>query len=286
VTSDEAPSSGRPSHRVLTAFGVGGSAVTPLGGGQGRAWSAGDVVLKPVDDVVESVWVAEVLSGLETDGFRINRPVPAQSGAWVVEGWAAWEMLAGEHDTAGRWHDVLEVGSRLNAALSEVPRPAFLDARTHAWAVGDRVAWDEEPADLVHEVLRPLLERLRVHVRPDSTPGQVIHGDLAGNVLFAPGLTPGVIDFTPYWRPPLFCLAVVIVDALLWRGAPPSLTGAMPGGEDGTSLLARAALYRLVTSDRLTAESASSARGDLLAAVRSDHERVLGGLDRRRRHGT
>jgi uncharacterized protein (TIGR02569 family) len=238
------------------------------------------VVLKPVDDVVETVWVADVLSGLAEDGFRINRPVRAEAGEWVVEGWSAWETLPGEHDTAGRWHDVLGVGSRLNAALSGVPRPAFLGTRTHAWAVGDRVAWDEEAADLAHEVLRPLLERLRVHLRPEHTPGQVIHGDLAGNVLFAPGLDPGVIDFTPYWRPPLFCLAVVIVDALLWHAAPSSLTGAMPGGKDGTSLLARAAIYRLVTSDRLAAELAPSARVDHLAAVRSDHERVLSVLDR------
>ncbi|MCW2637524.1 MAG: hypothetical protein JWQ99_3891 [Blastococcus sp.] len=270
----------RPPARVLTAFGIRGSTAERLGGGQGRAWTAGGLILKPVDDAVETLWVAEVLSGLAEDGFRINRPVPAAAGEWVVEGWSAWEALAGEHDTAGRWPDVLAVGTRLNAALSGLPRPAFLDARTHAWAVGDRAAWDEEPADPVHDALRPLLERLRTHVRPDDGRGQVIHGDLAGNVLFAPGLAPGVIDFTPYWRPPLFCLAVVVVDALLWHGAPPTLTAAMPSVEDRASLLARAAIYRLITSDRLAADMTPSARHSYLGTSVLDHERVLGVLDR------
>jgi uncharacterized protein (TIGR02569 family) len=272
---------GPPPDCVLAAFGVRGPTAERLGGGQGRAWAAGGLILKPVDDVVETVWVAELLSGLVEDGFRVNRPVRSEAGEWVVEGWSAWQTLAGEHDTAGRWPDVLRVGTRLNAALRGLARPAFLDARTHAWAVGDRVAWDEEPATVIHAALEPLMERLRIHVRPDDTPGQVIHGDLTANVLFAPGLAPAVIDFTPYWRPPQFCLAVVVVDALLWHRAPPSLIDAMASTEDRTSLLARAALYRLVTSDRLAVALTPEARGSYLGSTVLDHERVLDVLERR-----
>src|SRR3712207_4504348 len=65
----------RPSARALAAFGVRGRGARPLAGGQGRAWSVGDVVLKPVDDVGEAVWAAGVLSVLVEDGFRISRPV-------------------------------------------------------------------------------------------------------------------------------------------------------------------------------------------------------------------
>jgi uncharacterized protein (TIGR02569 family) len=265
--------------RVLADFGVGGSAARPLGGGQGRVWSAGHLVLKPVDDVVEAAWVGDLLSELVADGFRINRPVRSETGAWVVDGWSAWTRLEGEHDTSGRWGEVVRVGERLNAALHGIARPAFLDSRSHAWAIGDRVAWGEEPLVVVHGVLQPLAERLSALVRPDESPGQVIHGDLTRNVLFAPGLAPAVIDFTPYWRPARFCQAIVAVDAVLWHGAASRLLEAVPGGADRTSLLARAALYRLITSDRLAIDKEPGVRSEYLSSAVTDHERVLATLD-------
>ncbi len=271
----------RPPDRALLAFGVRRQPVHPLGGGQGRAWAAGDLVLKPVDDVVEAVWAADVLASLVEDGFRINRPVRSRADQWVVDGWSAWRRLRGEHDTAGRWSDVLRVGRKVTAALSGLPAPAFLGTRTDPWAVADRMAWGEGPCTVLHEVLRPLAERLTDVVVPDHGPSQVIHGDLTGNVLFAAGLPPGVIDFTPYWRPAGFCLAIVAVDAVLWHGARTWLPGAVPGTDDGTSLLARAALRRLITSDRLAAGRPEATRGDYLRSTAVDHERVLSLLGER-----
>ena len=40
-----------PSVRALAAFDLLGQSARPLAGGQGRAWSVGSLVLKPVDDV-------------------------------------------------------------------------------------------------------------------------------------------------------------------------------------------------------------------------------------------
>jgi uncharacterized protein (TIGR02569 family) len=267
-----------PPEHVLAAFGLGGSTARPLAGGQGRAWSAGHLVFKPADDVAEVAWAGNALSGLVEDGFRINHPLRAGTGEWVVDGWAAWTWLAGEQDTSGRGAEILDVGERLNEALRGLARPAFLDDRTHPWAIADRMAWDEEPMVVAHAALRPVAERLADLVRPEDGPSQVIHGDLAGNVLFAPGLAPGVIDFTPYWRPPRFCSAIVVVDGLLWHGAPPSLLDAL-AGIHRTSLLARAALYRLIASDRLALQDAAPRSAHLRATV-SDHERVAGIIDR------
>ena len=267
-----------PPDRVLAAFGHPDATARPLRGGEGRAWSTGRLILKPVGEEVEAAWVGDVLSTVVEDGFRINRPVRSTAGGWVVDGWAAWHVLAGAHDTSGRWSEVLQIGRRLNHALRTLSRPAFLDARTSPWAVGDRVAWDEESLVLVHGVLRPVAERLAAHVRTEEGPSQVIHGDLTGNVLFAPGLPPGVIDVTPYWRPPAFCLAVVTVDALLWHRAAPSLLDA-PGAVNRASLLARAALFRLVASDRLAQNQPQPGRDDYLRSTVTDHERVVGILD-------
>jgi hypothetical protein len=57
----------------------------------GTSIRIGDAVLKPVDDVIEAVWVAETLLRLPEDGFRIARPLnrpgsgagPEPTGGWA-----------------------------------------------------------------------------------------------------------------------------------------------------------------------------------------------------------
>ena len=78
-------------------------------------------------------------------------------------------------------------------------------------------------------------------------PAQLIHGDLGGNVLFAPGQPPAMIDFSPYWRPAGLALAIAAVDALTWSGADPAILGELADQPELGQLLARAHVGRLVT---------------------------------------
>jgi uncharacterized protein (TIGR02569 family) len=230
---------------VLAAFGLTGSP-EPLRGGTGRSWRCGDVVLKPVEisaSVEELEWHAEVLGHIREDGFRIAAPVRTGDGAIVVDGWYAWAWLEGVH-AERRWPEVIAVGGRLHAALAAVPRPSFLDRRTDPWAAGDRVAWEELPLGRFAEVKH--VRRLAEARRPVRGTSQVVHGDLTGNVLFAEGLQPAVIDFAPYWRPAGFAAAVVVGDALLWEGADERLLDAVAHVDDFPQLLLRALIYRAV----------------------------------------
>jgi uncharacterized protein (TIGR02569 family) len=220
---------------VLTGFGL--DVQTPIRP-VGRAMVAGDVVLKPVDDEAEAAWVAEVLSSLVSDDIRIARPVRSDDGRWVVDGWAAWQRISGR--PALKWNDILTAGRALHAATRTLDRPAVLDERTHAWAQADRMAWDEADApDLA------VAASLRARLRTLDLDAQVVHGDLTGNVLFADGDRPGVIDFSPYWRPPGWALAVVVVDAVVWHGAPVTLADALADEPEADQLLGRATLFRL-----------------------------------------
>ncbi|HZT64223.1 MAG TPA: hypothetical protein VFA11_00390 [Acidimicrobiales bacterium] len=237
---------------MLQAFGVPPTLVQ-LAGGEGRSWHSGDLVLKPVDDGEEAGWVAQVLAQLPEVGFRVPRPVRAGDGSWVVDGWTASRWVAGRHDLSGRWPEVLEVADRFHGALSDLPRPGFLDRRTHPWSVGDRVAWGEASRPTQSRALDPLLQRLYGYLHPVGLPSQVIHGDLPGNVLFAEGLPPAVIDFSPYYRPAGFATAIVIVDAIAWYGASPDLAEHAGDVELLDQLVARAAIYRLVTADVVSA---------------------------------
>ena len=135
-------------------------------------------------------------------------------------------------------------GERFHAAIASVPRPSLLDRRTDHWAIGDRVAWGELPAADFEHVKH--LTRLVRALRPVATRAQLVHGDLTGNVLFAAGFPPAVIDFSPYWRPPGFASAIVVGDALVWEGADDSLLSAVAYVPDFPPLLLRALIYRAV----------------------------------------
>jgi uncharacterized protein (TIGR02569 family) len=262
-----------PPQTVLDAFGVAACNLRPLPGGQGQSFGTHDAVLKPVDDVAEARWIADVLDGLDENGFRLARPLRARTGDWVVEGWTAWERIAGDHDFTHRWPEVIELCRRLNAALAGVPRSPVLDSRESRYAIADRVAWDERTIPLP-EVVVPLYRRLREGVRAESSVPQLVHGDLSGNVLFADRLEPGVIDFSPYWRPAGYAVAIVTVDALAWHHADATLVHSLERQE--IELLGRAAVFRLVTSALFRAAEPHALEREI-----ADFERLAGIIEAR-----
>lgn len=217
-----------------------------LPGGEGRSFLHGGVVLKPVENVVEATWSAQVMADVEPRDFRLPRPLRARDGRWVVNGWAAVEHVAGETGPAGRWDELLHMGREFHAALAHIPRPEFLDARTHRWARADRVAWGEQRVEIPDEAAEHWA-RLKRLVRLVAAPAQLIHGDLSGNVLFADGTEPAVIDFSPYWRPVGYADAIVVVDGMLWFGAGSELmaSGGL-GAVEFPQMLVRALIFRLV----------------------------------------
>jgi prepilin-type processing-associated H-X9-DG protein len=116
--------------------------------------------------------------------------------------------------------------------------------------VADQVAYDERPYKH-HPRLAPVIEPLRRCLRPLECAYQLIHGDFGGNVLFADGLPPAIIDFSPYWRSPELALGVVVADAIVWEGADLSLIEACSQVPDFVQHLARAELRRLIELETL-----------------------------------
>ena len=89
-----------------------------------------------------------------------------------------------------------------------------------------------------------VIAALAAQLRPVQGRDQLIHGDLSGNVLFHHRLAPGIIDLSPYWRPPLFTTAVVAVDAMVWEGADESVLAILRGHPDVPQYLTRAVIFR------------------------------------------
>jgi hypothetical protein len=122
---------------VLTAFGLAGAAPTRLPGGQGTAWRAGQVVLKPADSVQAGRWFATVYAELTGPGFRVPRPVRALNGDWVAYGWTGYQWVPGTAaDWSGvspRWPELVAVSRALHAALAGVPVPPWRRAVQNPW---------------------------------------------------------------------------------------------------------------------------------------------------------
>jgi uncharacterized protein (TIGR02569 family) len=216
------------------------------------------VVLKPFDLMREELeWQAAVLGGLRDGSVPLSRPRRATNGELVVDGWTAWELVEGQHEHA-RWADIIEAGERFHELVAGVPRPAFIDRRSHAWAAADRVAWDEVPASEVADAKH--LARLAAARRRVRAASSLVHGDLTGNVLFADGRAPAVIDVSPYWRPRGYAAAVVIADALVWEGASGDVIEAGARFPELGQLLIRALMFR-VAADQL-ARRGRAARPD------------------------
>ncbi|KAK9365114.1 hypothetical protein V1509DRAFT_423417 [Lipomyces kononenkoae] len=238
---------------VVEDFGVKGE-VVPASGGMGTSYYVGDAVFKHVaaHEEAAAVWCANVFDGLKVDGVRIPRPLVSSQGFYVVEGWSASEFVAGETGPYGRWEQVLATSHALHKALSGISCPEFIKNRVSPWETGHCVAWDEATIEPLDGVRQPFerLNSLKLHISHE--PCQIIHADLAGNILFSDVLDPAVIDFSPSWRPAAYGDAIVVADGLLWYGGGEALIDlGSSSSADSLQLLVRALLFRLVAFNEL-----------------------------------
>jgi hypothetical protein len=211
-----------PDARVLAAFGLSGEVPIPLPYGEGRSCRVGSAILKHLhgDSAEVVTWDANVRAGILEDGFRIDRPLPTQTGDWLTDdGWSASTVLTGHHVYRAHVPACIAAIERYHTALRAYPRPALFDTLDGPYRRADRHAG--------------LGDRL-------------IHGDLnPGNLLIADGLPPGIIDMAPYWRPAEFALAVFAYWIGPWRNRP-DLLAYFSHVEQLGQLLIRAGLRMLL----------------------------------------
>lgn len=250
-----------PSEHVLDLFAVPGD-VEPLAGGQGGSVRAGDLVLSPGRDpevqralspgLARLAVELDTRPGRDRRDLRVAMPVPARDGSWVVDGWAASRYEPGAVLLVDL-PAVRAVGAVLHAELENRFEAWPLRQRPPRgrWAVAERIAFAEAPipAELQGTPSGTLVARL-ADERDDTPLGddQLVHGDLAGNVLLDAEGSPVVIDVAPYWRPALWAEATSVLDSVMWWGADPAALEEWREGAPRQAML-RSALFRLL-SDR------------------------------------
>ena len=246
-----------PPPHVRAAFGA--RDVEPELIDAGPLWRCGDGAFKPASSPAEAAWVAKVLGELHVPDLRIGRPLRSTDGRWVVGGWAAYRFIEGHAEP--RHDEVVSVSLRLHDALKDLPRPRFIDARQDVFAVADRVAAGEVDVPLNPELGGDRYAGLVGRRKPANLTRQVVHGDLFGNVLFVGSASPGLIDFTPHWRPPEWAAAVVVVDALAWGGADDGMIGRWSHLDEWPQMLLQALLFRLAVHALHPRSTQESLRG-------------------------
>jgi uncharacterized protein (TIGR02569 family) len=228
-----------PQEHVLAAFGIRDGGPERASGG----WRCGDVLLRPARDPAVTSWVARTLGELSVPEVRLARPVRSTDGRLVVAGW--WATRFEEGEPAPEFDQTVSVAVRLSREMSELPRPRFIAQRDDPFAVADRLAAGEQEAPLPPELGGRLFDVLAGSRRDVRLVDQVVHPDLFGTVLFAEGQPPAVIDLAPYFRPPEWAAAVVVVDALAWGGADPDLLARWSHLPEWPQALLRGLLFRL-----------------------------------------
>jgi uncharacterized protein (TIGR02569 family) len=233
---------------ILDAFNCAG-APKRLHGGQGSSFLVGDVVLKPVrpEDGERYEWAGEILCRLSGDGFRVAVPLKAASGRFAHAGWGATRYEPGQ-DVRGRWAEKLAVCRAFHQALHALMAPP-MPVASNRWAQALQIAWQERDLPQpVHPDIRQMIVRVFDRYEPIKRSTQIIHSDLCSNILFADGLAPLVIDFSPAHGAPEFAEAILVADAIAWEEAPAELLNALPNAFDYRQMLLRAVNFRVIAT--------------------------------------
>ncbi|HWC24202.1 MAG TPA: aminoglycoside phosphotransferase [Flexivirga sp.] len=241
---------------MLDLFAVPGD-LRPLPGGQGLSVLAGDLVLSPGRDraIADRLnpHLARMAVRLDTRprrDVRIAMPIPARDGTWVVDGWSASRYEPGSRactDAAV----VRATGALLHAQFAQAfaQWPLATQPPRSRWDRAERIAFGDgtldagEFTDAQAQFAQELLDQCTDEAFGDN---QLVHGDLAGNVLLDAAEVPVVIDVAPYWRPVRWADAVCVLDLVLWAGADPALIDGWADGPLRQAML-RAAIFRVLS---------------------------------------
>jgi hypothetical protein len=191
---------------------------TVLPGGTTMTFRVGEAVLKHIKETsLENnhspeliQWIAEFSTHLPEVGFRIPKPISTINQTWITaDGWTAWSFLEGRHAAPEDIPACIQGILAFHQALKLIPKHPLMDDNRTPWGKAHHWCWAEKP-DRVQPQLRPLVDHLYTLRQPiDGLDWQLMHGDLnPENILIAPSLPPAFLDFSPFWGPPEFALAI------------------------------------------------------------------------------
>jgi len=234
--------------QILDLFCLSGKTET-LSGGQGQSIRVGDYVVKPVTEIEKYNWTSQVLETLPASpDLKIAKPIRSKEGNYIESGYGVTQYQEGTFLT-GNMPQKMAACRLLNQLLEPFQQPEEWHSWSSPWQLANRVAWQETtlPAD-THTESRKIIEQIQSGYLPVQLPNQLIHSDLAGNILFN-DLIPVIIDFSPEFRPAIYAEVLTITDSIAWHNEKPeSLWQTKHEVETVIQLALRAVVFRLAVN--------------------------------------
>lgn len=246
-----------PTH-ILASFGVASAHPVQLDEEWSGGWRCDRAVLSPADEPARAAWIAKVMAKVRPAGVAVSRPISSSDGRFSVSGWRARTFMSG--DRAPRFDEMAAAALRFNEALSGQPWPEAMNENPlrDPFTAADAAAFAEDPAEIVTEVLGgdsiPTSEQAEALAKAMSLVGlrrevqatdQVVHGDVAGCLIFDGAADPVITDFVPAHHPVGWSVALLVVDCMAWGNAPDALLQRWAHVPDFYQLALRAVMYRL-----------------------------------------
>lgn len=203
---------------VLEAFGISGKP-EKLAGGQGQSVRVGDFVIKPIDEISKYSWTGSVLESISSLDIAISKPIRSKNGNFVEKGYGATPFIEGEF-RRGKIDEKIKACQALHQLTLSIEQPEQWSDWYSPWQRANQVAWQE--IDLPNNAdIRSIriIENIKKAYKPINQASQLIHSDLAGNILFN-GSTPVIIDFSPEFRPGVYAEILIITDSIAWHQEP------------------------------------------------------------------
>ena len=246
-----------PAH-ILASFGVASAHPVQLDEEWSGGWRCDRAVLSPADEPARAAWIAKVMAKVRPAGVAVSRPISSSDGRFSVSGWRARTFMSG--DRAPRFDEMAAAALRFNEALNGQSWPEAMNENPlrDPFTAADAAAFAEDPAEIVTEVLGadsiPTPGQAEALAKAMSLVGlrgeiqasdQVVHGDVAGCLIFDGAADPVMTDFVPAHHPAGWSVALLVVDCMAWGNAPDALLQRWAHIPDFYQLALRAAMYRL-----------------------------------------
>jgi hypothetical protein len=230
---------------VLNAFNLCGD-IIKLNGGQNTSVLVNDYVLKPVgNDELYCEWLLHIITNISPEGYRLSKPLLSTQGTFVYNGWCCTHYEIGEH-RKGNLEEKLKVSRLLHNDLANL-NYQNVPPVINPWSKSHLIAWQKEsiPHNISKKAVQVLEELLfKVELR-DEYKVQIVHSDLAGNILFDESLCPLVIDFSPTVAPVEYAEAILVCDSIAWHGSSISEIYLINHNEYSKEMILRAIIFRL-----------------------------------------
>ncbi len=188
-----------------------------LAGGQNESVKAGNLVLKPVYEAEKYIWLGACLNQIDLGDLQVAVPIKSRAGNFVEDNIGATRYFDAQF-FPDRLEEKLNACRSLNSIISKISKPSSFDSWENPWTKAQGIAWSQSASSQL-EIPKEIRALLNIRTRLEM-PDQLVHVDLAGNILFDKNERPVVIDFTPGFYPKEYAEVLLLVDSIAWYGAP------------------------------------------------------------------